>query len=138
MSGGLAEYLDVEPVLVRIIWVVVTIFTGGVAFLVYVALAFVMPTEDAVDGEAPDVSEDDGGTEPEEDQPSERSRRRARRDPVSENRRRIVGGVLLVIIGGLFLLNNFDLFDWFDWGRFWPVLLILPGLLLIAGRWRSA
>ena len=36
VAGGLADYLDVEPLFVRITWVVVTIFTGGVASNVHV------------------------------------------------------------------------------------------------------
>ena len=142
VSGGLAEYLDVEPVLVRITWVVVTILTGGAAFLVYVALVFIMPIEEAVEGEALDLSAEEHETGSEEDGVPERApgkrRRRAGRDPVAESRRRVVGGAVLVVIGVFFLLNNFDLFDWFEWGRYWPVLVILPGLLLIAGRWRGA
>ena len=50
----------------------------------------------------------------------------------------ILSALLLVLIGVLFLLSNFDLFDWLDWGRFWPLLIIVPGLLLIVGRLRGA
>lgn len=41
-----SEYLDVEPMLVRIAWVVVAIFTGGAAILAYVALVFIMPLDE--------------------------------------------------------------------------------------------
>ena len=41
------------------------------------------------------------------------------------------GGVLLVLVGGLFLLDNFDLITLDQVARFWPVLLIVVGILFI-------
>ena len=46
----------------------------------------------------------------------------------------MVFGVVLVAVGVLLLAHNFNLFAWLDLGRFWPVVLILLGLLLIARR----
>ena len=66
-----------------------------------------------------------------------RPRRHGRRDPVSESRRRLIGGVLLALIGAVFLLNNFDVFGGEDFSRFWPLLIIVPGMLLIFGRLRG-
>jgi phage shock protein PspC (stress-responsive transcriptional regulator) len=40
---GLAAYARVDVVLIRLIFVLVGVFSGGIAILVYVALAFVMP-----------------------------------------------------------------------------------------------
>jgi uncharacterized membrane protein HdeD (DUF308 family) len=51
-----------------------------------------------------------------------------------KRRRSVVIGVVLVVVGGLALGYNFDLFEWLDWGKFWPALLILLGVLLIARR----
>lgn len=42
--GGLGEYLDIDPVLLRVIWVLVLVFTGFVpGILVYVIAYFVIP-----------------------------------------------------------------------------------------------
>ena len=48
VAGGLAAYLDIDPALVRIIFVIITLF-GGVfpGLLIYVILWFVMPEQDA-------------------------------------------------------------------------------------------
>ncbi len=44
VCGGIAERLDVDPTLVRIAFVIGTIFSGGPPFVVaYLALAYVMP-----------------------------------------------------------------------------------------------
>jgi phage shock protein C len=44
VSGGLGEYLDVDPVLIRIAWVLAVFFSCGAAVLLYLAFWFVMPT----------------------------------------------------------------------------------------------
>ena len=46
VAAGMAEYLDLDPTLVRALWIV-SIFFGGVTILLYVILAFVMPLEPA-------------------------------------------------------------------------------------------
>ena len=44
ICGGLAKYFDVDPTLVRVIWVLTLIF-GGWSLLAYVILRFVIPLE---------------------------------------------------------------------------------------------
>jgi phage shock protein C len=46
VAGGLAEYWDADPSLVRIIWALLTLVTGGVALVIYIVMAFVVPDED--------------------------------------------------------------------------------------------
>lgn len=48
VAGGLAEIWDADPSLVRIIWALLVIFTGGIALLVYIVMAIVVPEEDDV------------------------------------------------------------------------------------------
>jgi phage shock protein PspC (stress-responsive transcriptional regulator) len=140
VSGGLAEYLDVEPVLVRIAWVIVAIFTGGAAILAYVALVFIMPLDEIAEDDVPEFLADEPEIDSEEGAapaPSRRrSRRQAKHDPESESRRRLIGGVLLVLIGAVFLLNNFDVFGGVDFSRFWPLLIFgrLRGSAAAASR----
>src|SRR3990170_2971715 len=45
VAGGLAERLDLDPSLVRIIWAVLVLPTGFLALLVYVVMAIVVPEE---------------------------------------------------------------------------------------------
>ena len=42
IAGGMAEYLEVDPTIVRILWVLGAIFTGGLVLLLYIVLAFVI------------------------------------------------------------------------------------------------
>jgi phage shock protein C len=43
VAGGLAVWLDLDPSLVRIAWVLLAIFSGGVFVLVYVVMMIVVP-----------------------------------------------------------------------------------------------
>ena len=43
VAGGLAEFLDVDPVLVRVGWILLTLATVGIAVLAYIVLAVITP-----------------------------------------------------------------------------------------------
>jgi phage shock protein C len=53
VSGGLGDYFDVDPVLIRLAWVVLTVLTGGVFGLAYLLLWVIVPIE----GRAPPTRE---------------------------------------------------------------------------------
>jgi len=44
VAGGIAEYLDVDPTVVRILWIL-SIFFGGFGILLYIVMAFIVPLE---------------------------------------------------------------------------------------------
>lgn len=52
VSGGLAEYFDLDPVVVRLIWIAAGIVTGGLAIPVYGVLWMIMPRQDDAPGAA--------------------------------------------------------------------------------------
>ncbi len=80
VAGGIASYLNVDPVLARLALVVLAIASGGVAVLFYIIAIFVVP-EDASVG-------DTGG-------------RRA-------SAAGLIFGAVLVAIGGIWLLSALD------------------------------
>lgn len=55
VSGGLASYLGVDPLLIRIGFVV-TAITSGVGLIAYLAMMVLVPSEDAVPEAAPAVA----------------------------------------------------------------------------------
>ena len=44
VAGGLAEYFNIDPVLVRILFIFFT-FSGGAALFLYIALLIIMPED---------------------------------------------------------------------------------------------
>ncbi len=48
VCGGLAEYLDVDPTVIRVLYVIVSFVTALVpGLLAYIILMFIMPRSDA-------------------------------------------------------------------------------------------
>jgi phage shock protein C len=43
VAGGLAESLDADPSIIRILWALLIFLTGGIALLVYIVMAIVVP-----------------------------------------------------------------------------------------------
>src|SRR5260221_1998899 len=48
VASGIAQYFDVDPSLVRVLWVL-SIFFGGIGLLLYVAMAIIVPLEPEVE-----------------------------------------------------------------------------------------
>ncbi|HLE49508.1 MAG TPA: DUF5668 domain-containing protein [Patescibacteria group bacterium] len=48
-----------------------------------------------------------------------------------------LGGIIFILLGLILLLNNLNIIPWSIWQilfRFWPVLLIISGIQLVAGN----
>lgn len=46
VAGGLAEYFEIDPALVRLMWVAATVVTGGLAVPVYILAWIILPRDD--------------------------------------------------------------------------------------------
>jgi phage shock protein C len=126
VCGGLAEFYDVDVTLVRLGWVVFGIVTGGMALLVYVVLALIMPPEEVTGTGAGDAVEKPPSDEP---RPWRRTTsRRKRRGDVLAIGLIGIGLVALVVSQGWVPLN---------WGVILPGLLIVVGITMVLRRPRS-
>ncbi len=43
VCAGIAEYLEIDPVVVRLIWVIATLFSMGLGILVYIIAWIIIP-----------------------------------------------------------------------------------------------
>lgn len=48
VAGGIAEYLALDPTLVRVIWALVIILPGGFGLIPYIILWIALPEDDAI------------------------------------------------------------------------------------------
>lgn len=48
VCGGVAEYFNVDPTLIRLIWALVTLCTVGVGLIGYLICAIIMPRKSEV------------------------------------------------------------------------------------------
>lgn len=150
VAGGFAEWLDVDPSLVRLVWALLVV-AGGAGLLLYVIAALVIPEEpwelsadgpasaaDATAAAAGTAGTAAAGTAPAgmsrtEARQARRAARQAAR-PHRDGTGLLVLGVILVAVGGLFLVR--DLLPAFDDRFFGPALLIAIGVVLVAGAVR--
>ena len=121
VCGGLAEYLDIDPTIVRVGMVILG--AGGVGILVYFVLLVLMPNP----GEPAPFTGAAGGVA---------TTTTFTDDPLVHERRRSSLGLLLVAIGTIFLLGNLGFFRFVDLRAVWPLVLIALGVFFIAQRSR--
>jgi phage shock protein C len=129
VAGGIGEYFDVDPILVRLVFVLLTIF-GGSGVLLYIIAWIVIPDADAPADVKERVEEIAKTVEDKAKQIADEFKD----SPVAKKNNRddsprVVGGLILVAIGALFLLQNII---GIDAGRIlWPIIIIAIGLGLI-------
>jgi phage shock protein C len=131
VAGGLAEYFEIDPTLVRIIFVV-SLFAGGAGVLAYIILWIVVPEEPYTftkPASSADNNQSEGSSETsgETAQPGNEAYNQAMAD--QKHKRSSVLGIILIIIGLLFLLDNF--IPRIHFGDFWPLVLVAIGVGLL-------
>jgi phage shock protein C len=143
VCGGLAEYLAVDATLVRVVFVIGGILTGGLLLIGYIVLLIVMPLPDqpAIFATAAGTSVSDAAPPREGDAAASGPTTPALPiDPVAraeeEERRRRVFGYVLIALGIAFLLGNAGAFRLIQWQYVWPLVLVGIGVLLLVQRVR--
>ena len=137
VAGGLGEYFDVDPVLVRIGFVFLGFATAGCAILLYLVLAIVMPRGET-SSSGPDVTRDNPPGRA--GQVNERGARQSS-EAIDLYRGGSTLALALIVIGAIFLCailigswwSIWSFNWWFNWGVFWPVSLLVLGVVLL---WR--
>jgi phage shock protein C len=133
VAGGLAEMLDIDPSIIRIVWAVLIVLTGGLALLVYIVMAIVVPerpvgVEPRRQGgsDAAGTGVAGGAAGPANATSPSRARRGDRSDAT---RGGLVAGLILIVIGGFFLVR--ELIPSVDLGFWWPTVAIALGVVLV-------
>jgi phage shock protein C len=136
VAGGLAELWDADPSLVRIVWALLVVLTGGIALVVYIVMAIVVPDEDALRPTDASGGADQARVESREMRRRMRAERRAQRGSAGRSGG-VVIGVLLILVGFWYLVREY--LPSVDWDWFWPLTLVCLGVfvLVLAVRPRS-
>jgi phage shock protein C len=117
ICGGLAEYMDVDPTIVRLVWILLTLL-GGSGLLLYIVLYFIVPRKPL----------EPAGTVIEE--------------PHHDFTAAGIFGLIFIAVGVIILLDNLDLISfhhWWcmGWEFFFPGILILAGIYFLTRRERK-
>ena len=119
VAGGMADWLDLDPSLVRLVWALL-VLAGGVGLLLYVVAAIVIPEEPLGAATATEAGTDS----PPDEWSSRREARRAARAQ-RDGSGGILVGIVLVVVGAWFLVARFVKID--------SDLLVPAGLIIVGG-----
>jgi len=122
VCGGIGEYFNTDPTLIRLLWVVFTL-AWGAGILAYIIAWIIVPEKPV---ETPPTAAPPTPPAP----------------PPSIAKISLVFGIIIVVLGVIFSLFTLEIISWNFWwawlswrrvvGLFWPLLFILVGVLLIA------
>ena len=128
VAGGLAEYFEIDPVIVRVLFVI-SLFFHGAGFIAYIVLWIAVPEAPYVFETASNVGAS-GTTNAETDikanNPAAAYFKSLDEKKVKRNRNI---GIVLIVLGCIFLADNF--IPRIHFGDFWPIVLIALGVSLL-------
>lgn len=119
VCGGLGEYFEIDPILFRIIFLVL-LFTAGSGLLLYIILWIIIPQKSILNISSP--SSEDLSTKKSDNN-------------THKNSGAIIAGSILIVLGIIFLLNYY--ITWVNISKLWPLILIIIGVALIGSYIRE-
>ncbi|TSC96281.1 MAG: putative stress-responsive transcriptional regulator [Candidatus Berkelbacteria bacterium Licking1014_2] len=124
VCGGLGKFLDIDPVIIRILFVILTLW-GGAGILLYIICVVLIPLESN--------GKEDNGTKSDLGDKIESAVKEIK-DSAKEKRNHLksqqIVGLILIALGIIFIVENF--WPWFEVGLYWPIIPIAIGLAIIA------
>lgn len=148
VAGGLAKYFNIDPIIARIVFVVLA-FTGGGGLIIYIILWIALPVDPDLSYHSYNFKSTYQNPEPAAtDQPADsgtggetKTETNAggesfsqKYGPYAEPEKKqgegnLIAGIVLIVIGGLFLATRF--ISHISFRDLWPVLLIVGGILIL-------
>ena len=136
VAGGLAEYFVIDPLLLRLAFVILLVAGGG-GFLIYMILWIVTPdnpvkiiniNQSDINFQQTTYNTPGNTAEPQNPEPTSTAS-----TPIPQtkerNRGSFIGGMVLITLGVLFLAD--ELIPQINFGDLWPVILIVVGVGLL-------
>lgn len=123
VAGGLAAYFEVDPNLVRFLFILVTLL-GGSGFFIYIILWILLPAESSA------ASSQEETVKKNIDEIKGMAQHMANevRPPAKKKSSHEWFAFILIALGVLFLLQNYGMLWWFSMAKLWPVILVLLGV----------
>jgi phage shock protein C len=141
VCGGLGEYLAVDPVWIRLGFVLLLVGAAGAGFWAYIILWIIIPEEgrqtttpgDTVQANVQEMADRAREFGQGLQRGLQGDRAPSEAGPASGP---ILVGVAFILLGALLLLNQLNLFWWLRWRTMWPLLLIFIGGAMLFSRLR--
>lgn len=127
VCGGLGDFFNVDPSLIRLIFVLIALFGGG-GVLLYIILWLIIPTQSSIS----EITHDSIKKNADEIKDSAQKFADRMKINTTKANSRTLFGVITLILGVMFLLGNFGLFEFFHFAKLWPLVLVIIGLAFLA------
>ncbi len=124
ICGGLGEVFNIDPTIIRVLFVLTMIF-GGSSLFFYVVLWAVIPTRSKI------ANTSNENIRENIDEMKDRVHTFTK-DFRYNKGQRPNAGLILLVIGVIFLLGNFGYIHIYNLSRLWPLFLIAFGFLLLS------
>jgi phage shock protein C len=134
VAGGLGDYFGIDPVLVRVLFVVATI-SAGVGVITYLLLWIIMPEEKAFSGSVTSDGLPDANGDLNKDLNAEQPTDTAQDFFQGKSKRTVISGIVLILIGTFFLIKT--IFPMLTMKYLWPLILIAVGSVIIYNSIRN-
>jgi len=134
VAGGIAEYFDIDPIIIRLLFVIIA-FAGGGGAVVYLILWIALPLEPITlfnmnMGSGEPTGPENPGEQSAADYNTATSSNPFNIPVKPENRNGLIGGIVLISLGLIFLANRF--IPNINFSDLWPLVLVVLGGVLIA------
>ncbi len=126
VCGGLGDYLNTDPLVFRILFVV-AFLAGGSGLLIYIIFWIVIPEE-----EIPIINTKNSSNM--ENEPKTDNNTMEEQKKPQKNDGNLWGGLILITLGAIFLIDRFV--PRIDFGDLWPLILIVVGVILISKNYQ--
>jgi phage shock protein C len=131
ICGGMGEYFDMDPVIFRILFVLLAL--SGVGILLYIILIFVIPLEGKEEALNKDNLKEhikDTAEDIKKDAQDLAQKIKMDENWVSGRRNRFA--IIVILIGALALVHQIIPIPWLGFNIIWPVVIILIGVMIIS------
>ena len=128
VCGGLGEYFEIDSLVIRLLFLLLTV-TGGAGIILYIVMAIIVPQEGAKE-ERKKEKEENGIKEAEAEGMAGGPKNRKWHAET-----RSVIGFIIVLIGLNILFEQVFKFSplyWINWGVVWSLIIIVIGLKLFS------
>ena len=132
VAGGLGDFFAIDPVIIRIIFTVLALMGGG-GVLIYILLWIFVPYKEEFSYNSSSQQNTQSSSQaPEPDmKDNDFNKPQDNNEYNKVSRRSLFGGIILITLGILFLIDR--LIPQINFGELWPVILIVIGILILAG-----
>jgi phage shock protein C len=144
VAGGIANYLNIDPTIVRVIFVLLALFGGG-GVLIYIILWIAVPIESGFNsfGHNNYNQANPGNTDPNAQQANENENSQNNsttnipdwRSPSKRMDGSLIAGLAMITIGTIFLVDHFV--PRIDFEDLWPIILLVAGIALVRAGYVS-